>query len=101
MRQFAILLITIVSTVSAFQVSPIVSKVNVATPIPLSVMNAEDKKKRVGSSGYKQDRLNKLAEMESSRVETDKSFVLKAAGGFAGFIVIVIVAAFASGVLDQ
>jgi len=61
----------------------------------------KDKQQGVSSSGYRQDRLNKLAELESERVETDKGFVLKAAGGFVGLIVILLVAAFASGILYQ
>jgi len=46
-------------------------------------------------SGSKRDRLDKLAELEESRIDTDKGFVLKAAGGFVGLIVILLVAAFA------
>jgi len=61
----------------------------------------KDKQQGVSSSGYRQDRLKKLAELESERIETDKSFVLKAAGGFVGFIVILLMAAFASGILYQ
>jgi hypothetical protein len=62
----------------------------------------DDKKKQgVSSSGYRQDRLNKLAELEDSRIETDKGFVLKAAGGFVAFLVLLLAAAFASGILDQ
>mmetsp|Transcript_11620 Transcript_11620/g.17322 ORF Transcript_11620/g.17322 Transcript_11620/m.17322 type:complete len:118 (-) Transcript_11620:509-862(-) len=61
---------------------------------------AEDKRD-VSRSGTKRGRLDKLAELEDSRVETDKGFVLKAAGGFVGFIVVLLVAALASGVLDD
>jgi len=61
----------------------------------------KDKQQGVSSSGYRQDRLNKLAELESERIETDKGFVLKAAGGFVGFIVLLLVAAYAGGILDQ
>lgn len=100
MPRVLIFLFAAVSMASAFQVLPVARRLGVVQT-PLSVMHAEEKKKRFGSSGSKTGRMNKLAEMESERVETDKGFVLKAAGGFAGFIVIVIVAAFASGVLDQ
>lgn len=51
-------------------------------------------------SGTKRDRLDKLAELEDSRVETDKSFVGLAAGGFVGLILLLLAVAFASGVLD-
>jgi len=111
MQRVVILLFAAMSMVSAFQVSPAVARLHNVAQIPLSVMYAEEedeptprKKKKgrgVGSSGYKQERMNKLADLESERVETDKGFVLKAAGGFVGFILIVLVAAFASGVLDQ
>lgn len=57
-------------------------------------------KRDASRSGTKTDRLNKLAELEDQRVETDKGFVLKAAGGFVGIIVVLLIAAAASGVLD-
>lgn len=50
-------------------------------------------------SGARQERLNRLAELEEDRVETDKSFVLKAAGGFVAAIVLAIALAAVSGVL--
>jgi len=68
------------------------------TPLVLS----EKKETRdVSRSGTRQERLNRLAELEESRVETDKGFVLQAAGGFVAFIVLMIVAAYASGLLTQ
>jgi len=61
----------------------------------------KDKQQGVSSSGYRQDRLNKLAELEEERIETDKGFVLKAAGAFVGLLVVLLIAAFASGILYQ
>jgi hypothetical protein len=62
-----------------------------------SVLMAQRDKSR---SGTKRERLNRLAELEESRVETDKSFVGLAAGGFVGLLVLLLVVAFASGVMD-
>jgi len=50
-------------------------------------------------SGNKRGRLNRLAELEDERVETDKGFVLKVAGGFVAMVVIAIASAAASGIL--
>lgn len=61
-----------------------------------TMLSVKDKSR----SGTKRDRLNKLAELEDSRVETDKSFVGLAAGGFVGLIVLLIGVAFATGLLD-
>jgi hypothetical protein len=66
------------------------------TKPPTTILLAKDKSR----SGTKRDRLNKLAELEDSRVETDKSFVGLAAGGFVGLILLLLAVAFASGVLD-
>mmetsp|Transcript_14084 Transcript_14084/g.17242 ORF Transcript_14084/g.17242 Transcript_14084/m.17242 type:complete len:123 (+) Transcript_14084:77-445(+) len=54
----------------------------------------------MSKSGNKRDRLNKLAELEEEMVETDKSFILKAAGGFVALLLVLLVVAFASGVVD-
>lgn len=51
-------------------------------------------------SGTKRERLNKLADLEDERVETDKGAVLKAAGGFVGLCIILLIAAFFGGVFD-
>mmetsp|Transcript_8437 Transcript_8437/g.12074 ORF Transcript_8437/g.12074 Transcript_8437/m.12074 type:complete len:114 (+) Transcript_8437:100-441(+) len=51
-------------------------------------------------SGTKRDRLDKLAELEEQRIETDKGFVVKAAGGFVGLILVLLVVAFATGLFD-
>ena len=45
-------------------------------------------------SGFRRERLDKLAELEDSRVETDKGFVVYAAGAFAVLILLGVVAAF-------
>ena len=52
-------------------------------------------------SGTKRERLNKLADLEDERIETDKGAVLKAAGGFVGLCVILLIAAFFGGVFDS
>ena len=57
-------------------------------------------KRDASRSGTKRERLDKLAELEESRVETDKGFVLKAAGGFVGLIIVLLIVALTSGVLD-
>lgn len=67
--------------------------------LPPTALYAE-KKRDVSRSGTKRERLNKLAELEEERVETDKSFVLGAAGGFVGLILLLLVVASATGVLD-
>jgi len=64
--------------------------------VSTTTLYAKDKSR----SGTKRDRLDKLAELEDSRVETDKSFVGLAAGGFVGLILLLLAVAFASGVLD-
>lgn len=51
-------------------------------------------------SGTKRERLDRLAELEEDRIETDKSVVLKGAGAFVGLIFLLLIAAGASGVLD-
>ena len=51
-------------------------------------------------SGTKRERLDRLAELEESRIETDKSVVLKGAGAFVGLIVLLLIVAGATGVLD-
>lgn len=61
-----------------------------------TILMARDKSR----SGTKRERLDRLAELEDSRVETDKSFVGLAAGGFVGLLLLLLVVAFASGVMD-
>ena len=51
-------------------------------------------------SGTKRERLDRLAELEEDRIETDKSFVLKGAGAFVGLIFLLLIVAGATGVLD-
>lgn len=51
-------------------------------------------------SGTKRERLDRLAELEEDRIETDKSVVLQGAGAFVGLIFLLLIAAGASGVLD-
>ena len=51
-------------------------------------------------SGTKRERLDRLAELEESRIETDKSVVLKGAGAFVVLIILLLIVAGATGVLD-
>jgi hypothetical protein len=60
-----------------------------------------EKKGGMSSSGNKRERLNKLAELQEDTKETDKGFVIKAAGAFVGLIVILVGVGAASGVFDQ
>ena len=62
------------------------------------VLMAQKDKSR---SGTKRERLNKLAELEDSRVETDKTFVGLAAGGFVGLLVLLLLVGLATGVFDS
>ena len=52
-------------------------------------------------AGTKRGRLDKLAERQEELIETDKGLVLKAAGGFVGLIVVLLIAATAGGVFDE
>lgn len=61
----------------------------------------KEKPQGVSSSGYKTDRLNRLADLEESRKETDKGLVLTAAGGFVGLILVLLIAAYASGMFYE
>ena len=55
-----------------------------------------DQKGNVSKSGNKRDRLNRLADLEEERIETDKGFVVKAAGAFVGLLVILLAVAFST-----
>ena len=44
-------------------------------------------------SGTKRERLDRLAELEEDRIETDKGVVVKAAGAFIGLLVILLAVA--------
>lgn len=57
-------------------------------------------KKDVSRSGTKRDRLDRLAELEDERVTTDSSLVLKGGAAFLGIIVLGVIVAFSSGVLE-
>ncbi|CAB9520334.1 expressed unknown protein [Seminavis robusta] len=62
---------------------------------PLTTLFLADDKRDASRSGTKRDRLDRLAELEDSRVETDKGFVVQAAGAFVAIIVLGVVAAIA------
>lgn len=57
-------------------------------------------KRDASRSGTKRERLDRLAELEESRIETDKSVVLKGAGAFVGLLILLLIVAGATGVLD-
>eukprot|EP00547_Thalassionema_nitzschioides_P001947 CAMPEP_0194202886 /NCGR_PEP_ID=MMETSP0156-20130528/2810_1 /TAXON_ID=33649 /ORGANISM="Thalassionema nitzschioides, Strain L26-B" /LENGTH=93 /DNA_ID=CAMNT_0038928503 /DNA_START=160 /DNA_END=441 /DNA_ORIENTATION=- len=52
-------------------------------------------------AGSRRGRLDKLAELEEDIVETDKSFVIQAVGGFVGLLFLILIIGFASGAFDQ
>ena len=64
--------------------------------ILLQMAAGQDKQRDASRSGTKRERLDKLAELEDTRVGTDKGFVLKAAGAFVGLLAILLVVAFAT-----
>jgi hypothetical protein len=72
-----------------------------ATPTTTGFQTVLMAKNDASKSGSKRERLNKLADLEDSRIETDKSAVLKAAGGFVGLCVILLTAAYFGGVFDD
>ena len=58
-------------------------------------MSQQQQRPDKSRSGTKRDRLDRLAELEESRIDTDKGFVVQAAGAFVGLIVILLVVGFA------
>jgi hypothetical protein len=66
-----------------------------------SLVRLFEEKRDVSRSGNKRERLNRMAELEDERLETDKGFVLKAAGGFAGLLVLLLAVAAANGIFDN
>jgi hypothetical protein len=78
------------------------SSTTTTTSTPTSLFLEQERRGAdVSRSGNKRERLNKLAELQEETVETDKGFVIKAAGAFVGLIVILVGVAAASGVFDQ
>ena len=92
------LLITVTWTVDAFtvvgQTQTSVRRVNSDTLASSLSLNMADGQRDASRSGTKRDRLDKLAELEESRVDTDKGFVIKAAGAFVVLIGILLAVAF-------
>ena len=86
---------------------PIASTATITTAQPsvssLSLSRLYERKEVVDASrsGRKRERLDRLAELEEERVTTDKDFVIKAAGGFVAFLLILLGAGFAGGVFDD
>lgn len=88
-------------TVSSARITVGTRSTTTTTRLWLASNKNKDNNKDVSRSGNRQERLNKLAELEESRVETDKGFVLQAAGGFVAFLVLLLAVAYASGLLYQ
>mmetsp|Transcript_3890 Transcript_3890/g.5803 ORF Transcript_3890/g.5803 Transcript_3890/m.5803 type:complete len:116 (+) Transcript_3890:111-458(+) len=90
---------------NAFSVSPntvsVRSTAATIAGIPSSSSTMLNAKFNASKSGSKRERLDKLAAMEDQKIETDKGFVLKAAGGFVGLCLILCIGALATGVFDD
>ena len=103
----SIVLLSVLSSISGFVPSPPLRAVSTNVFInpnlapKTSIQTLLMAKRDSSRSGTKRERLDKLAELEDQRIATDKGFVLKAAGGFVGFCVILLIAAFSSGVFDD
>jgi hypothetical protein len=63
-------------------------------PCDATMLFMAQEKKDASRSGTKRERLDRLAELEDSRVETDKGFVVQAAGAFLALIVLGVAFAF-------
>lgn len=73
---------------------------------PLTLSSKSDtklfeKKFDASKSGNKRERLDRLAELEESKVETDSTFVYAVGGGFIAIMVILFGIALSSGVIDE
>lgn len=91
-----VLLLVFSSTTNAFSnPSPSISSVRIGSLGTdfNSKLLAEPPKGDSSRSGFRRERLDKLAELEDSRVETDKGFVAYAAGAFVVLILLGVVAA--------
>jgi len=70
------------------------------TPSTIATTQLFEQKFDASKSGTKRERLDRLAELEEDMIETDKSTVLKGLGAFVALIVLLLIGAAASGVLD-
>mmetsp|Transcript_25078 Transcript_25078/g.35107 ORF Transcript_25078/g.35107 Transcript_25078/m.35107 type:complete len:108 (+) Transcript_25078:87-410(+) len=94
-----LLVISLFYTTQAF-VTPMLHRAPVLANTAAASPTVLFEKRDVSRSGTRRERLDKLAELDEQRVETDKGFVVKAAGGFVGLIALLFVVAFSTGVLD-
>ena len=96
--------VLVLSAIAVSGFAPPTSLQRIATNPTLSAPREETTKlferRDASRSGTKRERLDRLAELEESRIETDKSVVLKGAGAFVGLIVLLLIVAGATGVLD-
>ena len=90
---------------NAFSVAPNTLSVRSTTSVVSGMSSASstmlNAKFDASKSGSKRERLDKLAALEEEKIVTDKGFVLKAAGGFVGLCVVLLIAALAGGVFDD
>jgi hypothetical protein len=97
-----VVVLLMASTVDAFStVSPTATAPRVISSLPKSshqmpfattttTLFMANEQRDVSRSGTRKERLNRLAELEKDRVDTDKGFVVKAAGGFVGLLLILV-----------
>ena len=83
-------------THKSFLVTPVPTQTTRSITSSLTILAAEDPSR----SGTKRDRLDRLAELEDERLETDKSFVVQAAGIFVVLLLALLAAAASSGLLE-
>lgn len=106
MHRFFIALIVSAVAVSGFAPQPLLHQtgtncaINPTNRSPREESTKLFERRDASRSGTKRERLDRLAELEESRIETDKSVVLKGAGAFVGLIILLLIVAGATGVLD-
>jgi hypothetical protein len=109
-RLFIALIVSVVCAVSGFAPSSSLRTGTIAAGVTsrnlpsssgkVTTTQLFDERRDASRSGTKRERLDRLAELEEDRIETDKSVVLKGAGAFVGLIILLLIVAGATGVLD-
>ena len=106
MYRIFIILILSATAVSGFVPQPLTHRTGTSSVINPSHFSPREESTKLferrdaSRSGTKRERLDRLAELEETRIETDKSVVLKGAGAFVGLIILLLIVAGATGVLD-